>query len=287
MMRDVEDRDRSGAIAIVGIGCRFPGGVRDVASFWQLLVEGRDAIGEIPTDRIDVKRYFDPAQATPGKMSTRWGGYLDGIGEMDAGFFGLSPFEAARMDPQHRLLLETAWEALEDAGVNTAALEGRRAGVFVGQWLSDFEGRLFEDPADVDFYMTLGSGRYAASGRLSYLLGLRGPSLTLDTACSSSLAAVHLAVQSLRSGESELALAGAANVILQPHITIAYSQSRMMAPDGRCKFGDARANGYVRSEGAAMLVLKPLARALADGDSIHAVIRGTALNHDGRSCGPL
>ncbi|MDX2205386.1 MAG: SDR family NAD(P)-dependent oxidoreductase [Hyphomicrobiaceae bacterium] len=287
MIPQVEDAGFDRAIAIVGIGCRFPGGVSDVAGFWQLLSEGRDAIGEIPADRMDVTRYFDPGLAVPGRMSTRWGGYLDRISELDAGFFGLSPLEAERMDPQHRLLLETAWEAIEDAGLDAAALEGSRSGVFVGQWLSDFESRLFDDPAAVDFYMTLGSGRYAASGRLSYFLGLRGPSVTLDTACSSSLAAVHLAVQSLRSGESELALAGAANVILQPHITIAYSQSRMMAPDGRCKFGDAGANGYVRSEGAAVLVLKPLRRALADGDSIHAVIRGTALNNDGRSSGSL
>lgn len=274
-------------VAIVGIGCRFPGAVVDPASFWALLSEGQDAIGEIPQDRIDLSHYFDPRPATPGRIMTRWGGFLKGIEDFDAGFFGISPREAERMDPQQRLLLETAWEALEDAGVDTEALNGSATGVFVGQWLSDFEGRLFTDPEAVDFFMTTGSGRYAASGRLSYLLGLRGPSLTLDTACSSSLAAVHLAVRSIRSGESELAIAGGANIILQPHISIAYSQSRMMAPDGRCKFGDAKGDGYVRSEGAGLVVLKSLARAQADGDRIYALIEGSAVNNDGRASGSM
>lgn len=274
-------------VAIVGIGCRFPGGVVDPASFWTLLSEGRDAIGEIPPSRIDLAHYFDSRPSTPGRIMTRWGGFLDGIEDFDAGFFGISPREAERLDPQQRLLLETAWEALEDAGLDTDALDGSNTAVFVGQWLSDFEGRLFADPEGVDFFMTTGSGRYASSGRLSYLLGLRGPSLTLDTACSSSLAAVHLAVRSIRSGESDLAIAGGANVILQPHISIAYSQSRMMAPDGRCKFGDAKGDGYVRSEGAGLVVLKSLARALADGDRVYAVIQGSAVNNDGRASGSM
>lgn len=214
---------------------------------------------------------------------TTWGGFLDRIDEFDAGFFGISPREAERMDPQQRLLLETAWEALEDAGQDVRRLEGSNTAVYIGQWLSDFEGRLFTDPEAVDFYMTTGSGRYAASGRLSYTLGLRGPSLTLDSACSSSLAAVHLAARAIRHGDADVALAGGANIILQPHITIAYSQSRMMAPDGRCKFGDASGDGYVRSEGAAIVVLKSLARAQADGDRIYAVIHGSAVNNDGRA----
>jgi myxalamid-type polyketide synthase MxaE and MxaD len=275
------------AVAIVGIGCRFPGGVVDPASFWRLLRDGADAITEIPPDRIDLEHYFNPTPATPGRIMTRWGGFLSNIKDFDTGFFAISPREAERMDPQQRLLLETAWEALEDAGVNIAALDGSPTGVFVGQWLSDFEARLFANPEDADFYMTTGSGRYSASGRISYVLGLRGASLTLDTACSSSLVAVHLAVRSIRSGESALALAGGVNVILQPHISVAYSQSRMMAPDGRCKFGDASGDGYVRSEGAALIVLKSLARALADGDRIYAVIRGSAVNNDGRSSGSM
>ena len=274
-------------IAIIGIGCRFPGGVSDPAGFWQLLSEGRDAITKIPEDRFDLRDYYDERPAQPGRVMTRWGGFLEHLDEMDAAFFGISPLEAERLDPQQRLLLETAWEALEDAGQDTAALAGSRTGVFIGQWLSDFEARLFAQPETVDFYMTTGSGRYASSGRLSYALGLRGPSLTLDSACSSSLAAIHLAVRSIRSGESRLALAGGTNVILQPHISIAYSQSKMMAPDGHCKFGDASGDGYVRSEGAALVALKPLDRAVADGDRIYAVIRGSALNNDGRSSGSM
>lgn len=280
-------RADSEPIAIVGIGCRFPGGVTDAESFWRLVSGGLDAIGAIPVSRIATDRLFDPRPATPGRMMTRWGGFLDRIEEFDPAFFGISPLEAERMDPQQRLLLETAWEALEDAGQNVTDLQGTRTSVFIGQWLSDFEARLFANPEAVDFYMTTGSGRYAASGRLSYVLGLRGPSLTIDTACSSSLTAVHLAARSIRHGESELALAGGVNVILQPHISIAYSQSRMMASDGRCKFGDASGDGYVRSEGAGVVVLKSLSRALADRDRVYALIRGSALNNDGRSSGSL
>ena len=275
------------SVAIIGVGCRFPGGVTDVAGFWQLLIDGVDAVNEIPADRIDLAHFYDAKPATPGRIMTRWGGFLDGIDQFDADFFGISPREAERLDPAQRLVLETAWEGLEDAGIDVNALDGSRTSVFVGQWLSDFEGRLFADPEAVDFHMTTGSGRYCTSGRLSYLLGLQGPSLTVDTACSSSLVAIHLAVRSLRSGESALALAGGVNVILQPHISVAYSQSRMMAPDGRCKFGDAAGDGYVRSEGAGMVVLKMLAQAEADGDRIYAVIRGSAVNNDGRGSGSM
>jgi phthiocerol/phenolphthiocerol synthesis type-I polyketide synthase B len=278
---------RETRVAIVGIGCRFPGAVVDADSFWRLLVEGRDAIGEIPSDRFDLAHYYDERPATPGHTMSRWGGYLDRIQEFDAMFFGISPVEAERLDPQQRLLLECAWEALENAGQNVTQLAGTPTGVFVGQWTSDFESRLFADPANVDFFMTTGSGRYAASGRISYALGLRGPSMTLDTACSSSLAAVLLAARSIRDGDSTLALAGAVNIILQPHISIAYSQARMMAPDGRCKFGDVSGDGYVRSEGAAVVVLKDFDRAVADGDRIYAVIRGGAVNNDGSSSGSL
>ena len=248
-------------IAITGIGCSFPGGVSTPEAFWQLLCDGIDAITEVPLERFDVDTYYDPRPATPGKIMTRWGGFLEQIDRFDASFFGISPREADRLDPQQRLLLETSWAALEDAGQVADRLIGSQTGVFVGLWLNDYEARLFADPAQVDFYMTTGSGRYSASGRISYNFGFQGPSLTIDCACSSSLVAVHLACQSLWSGECSLALAGGANVILQPHITIAYSQSKMMAPDGRCKFGDARADGYVRSEGAGMIVLKPLSHA--------------------------
>ena len=274
-------------IAIVGISCRFPGGVADPEQFWALLREGRSGVGDIPDGRIDLKRYYDAAPQTPGKTIARFGGYLSDIDQFDADFFGISPREAESIDPQQRLLLETAWEALENAGADVTALKRARVGIFIGQWLADFEQRMSLHPERMDFPMTLGSGRYAASGRIAYAFDFTGPSVTIDTACSSSLTAVHLAVQSLRSGESSLALAGGVNVILAPHIHIAYSQSAMMAPDGCCKFGDARADGYVRSEGAAILVLKPLQAALDAGDRIHAVIRGSAINNDGRSSGSM
>lgn len=236
-------------------------------------------IGPIPAGRID-----------PALLAQRetfaippLGGYLDDIDRFDAEFFSFSPREAERLDPQQRLLLETAWEALENAGHDASRLEGVRGGVFVGQWLSDFEARLISDPAGFDFQMTTGSGRYAASGRISAFLGWHGPSITVDTACSSSLVAAHMAVRSIQAGECEIALVGAANVILQPHISIAYGRSGMLASDGRCKFGDALADGYVRSEGAAVLVLKSEEMALRDGDRIFAVILGSAVNNDGGS----
>lgn len=266
-------------IAIVGMACRFPGGP-GLAAFWQLLVNGRDAVGELPSDRL-------AAGAEAGPALSRRGGFLDGIGDFDAAFFEISPREAERMDPQQRLLLEVSWEALEDAGVPADRLLGSGTGVFVGLWLSDYEEHLFRGAGGADFYMTTGSGRYSASGRISYLLGLQGPSLTVDTACSSSLVAVHLACQSLWTGESELALAGGANVILQPHISQAYARSGMLAADGHCKFGDARADGYVRSEGAGVVVLKPLGSALAARDRVYAVIRGSAVGNDGQTSGSL
>jgi myxalamid-type polyketide synthase MxaE and MxaD len=275
------------SVAIIGIGCRFPGGADDPEQFWTMLCEGRQAVDDIPADRIDLQRYYHATPKTPGKTIARYGGYLKDIDYFDPEFFAISPREAERIDPQQRLLLETSWEAIENAGIDIASLVGARVGVYVGQWQSDFEQRLFLHPDELDFAMTLGSGRYAASGRIAYAFGFRGPTLTLDTACSSSLYAVHLAVQSLRSGETSLALAGAANVILAPHTHIAYSQSGMMAPDGRCKFGDAAADGYVRSEGAAILVLKRLDAALSDGDRIHVVIRGSAVNNDGGSSGSM
>ncbi len=270
-------------IAIVGIGCRFPGGVQDPRSFWQLLIDRVDAVTEMPEDRFDLATFYDPRPATPGKVSTRFGGFLKDIDKFDPYSFGISPREATYMDPQQRLLLEIAWEAFADAGLPLSPLVGSDTGVFVGLWLSDFESRLFETPDQIDFYMTTGSGRYAGAGRLSYLFGLQGPSIAIDTACSSSLVSVHLACQSLRQGECSLALAGGANTILQPHITIAYSQSKMMAADGHCKFGDVGADGYVRSEGAGLVVLKRLTDALADGDRIYAVIQGSSVNNDGRS----
>lgn len=282
-----DDNGIEAAIAIVGIGCRFPGNAVNPEAFWRLLVNQVNAVGEVPRERFDIDRYYRPHNPAPGKILSRWGGFLESIDRFDAGFFGISPREAERLDPQQRLLLEVAWEAVEDAGQVPNSPAMKQAGVFIGAWLHDYEARLFKDPAQADFYMTTGSGSYAASGRLSYVLGAEGPSLTIDTACSSSLVAVHLACQSLRQGECSLALAGGVNIILQPHISIAYSQSKMLAPDGRCKFGDASADGYVRSEGCGVVALKPLRAALAEGDRVYAVILGSAVNNDGRSSGYL
>ncbi len=261
-------------IAIVGLGCRLPGAASPRA-LWELLLARGDAVGVLDAESADGR--------TTSEQRTIRGGFLDHIDRFDASFFGISPREAERLDPQQRILLEVVWEALEDAGLAADRLSGSATGVFVGMWINDYESRMFSESGNIDFHMTTGSGRYTASGRLSNLLDLRGPSLTIDSACSSSLVAVHLACQSLRSGEISLAIVGGVNVILQPHISSAYSQAGMLSPDGRCKFGDARADGYVRSDGVGVVVLKPLGRAREDRDPIHAVILGTAVNNDGRT----
>lgn len=271
-------------IAIVGIGCRFPG-ANGVDAFWQLLKDGRDAITEVPRDRWDVDQFYDPDPSIPGKMNTRWGGFVEGVDQFDCGFFGISPREAVRMDPQQRLLLQVAWEALEDAGQPPDELAGSLTGVFVGISSNDYAQFQFTDPTLIDAYAGTGNAHSIAANRLSYVLDLQGPSLAVDTACSSSLVAVHMACQSLHSAECDLALAGGVNLLLTPGITINFTKAQVMAPDGRSKAFDARANGYVRGEGAGIVVLRLLSRALADGDSIYAVIRGSAINHDGRSNG--
>jgi len=272
-------------IAIIGIGCRFPS-AKGPEAFWNLLREGVDAITEIPSERFDVGDVYDPRPGIPGRLNTKWGGFLEGVDEFDPYFFGISSREAAAMDPQQRVLLEVAWEAIEDAGLVPEKLDAGRIGVFAGTCNSDY-GNLLEDPADIDIYVAGGNALSVLSGRLSYALGLQGPSMTVDTACSTSLVAVHLACQSLRSGESTVALAGGVNLIFGPEPYIAFSLAQMLAPDGRCKFGDSRADGFVRSEGAGMVVLKRLSSALADGDPIYAVIRGSAVNNDGDSGGLL
>jgi len=273
-------------VAIIGIGCRFPG-ANGPSAFWEMLCNGVDVITEVPADRFDINAFYDPRQVTPGKISSRWGGFLDRVDHFDAGFFGLAPREASRMDPQQRLLLEVTWEAMEDAGQPPSKLNGSRTGVFIGMCYNDYEDLEFQDRLGIDVYVNAGGARSAASGRLSYAFGLEGPSIVIDTACSSSLVAVHLACQSLRAGETSLAIAGAVNLILQPESSIGFSQARMLAPDGRCKVFDARADGFVRSEGVGVVLLKPLAQARADGDPVYAVIRGSATNNDGRSSGFL
>jgi len=273
-------------VAVIGLGCRFPGGANSPAAFWELLAQGRDAITEIPASRWDVDATYDPDPDAPGKIATRWGGFVDDIDRFDPQFFGITPREANSMDPQQRLMLEVAWEALEDAGYAPTRLAGEPVGVFAGACNSDYAQLLLGAGREsMDMYFATGSAHSVISGRVSYLLGLQGPSLTVDTACSSSLVAVHLAYASLRAGECRMALAGGVNALLSPETTVALSRAHMLAPDGRCKAFDARADGFVRSEGCGLLVLKRLSDALADGDHIYAVIRGSAINQDGRSNG--
>ncbi|MBO3462772.1 aminotransferase class III-fold pyridoxal phosphate-dependent enzyme [Aetokthonos hydrillicola Thurmond2011] len=272
------------AIAIIGIGCRFPG-AKDKEAFWQLLRDGVDAITEVPSDRWDADSFYDPDPTAPNKMNTRWGGFLRDIDRFDPEFFKISPREAVSLDPQQRLLLEVTWEALEDAGQMPERLAGTQTGVFMGINSFDYYALLMENPANVDAHAGTGNTNCIAANRISYLLNLTGPSFGVDTACSSSLVAVHLACQSLWSGESTMAIVGGVRVMLSPWITVSFSQAGFMAPDGRCKAFDSRANGYVRSEGAGIVILKPLSQALSDRDPIYAVIRGSAVNQDGRSNG--
>ncbi|WP_280236887.1 type I polyketide synthase [Nocardia cyriacigeorgica] len=274
-------------IAIIGIGCRLPGGVTGPGELWELLEQGVDAITPTPEDRWDVDRFYSPKPQQPGRISARRGGYLDEVDTFDAAFFGISGRIAEQMDPQQRQLLEVAWETFEDAGVVPGACAGTRTGVFIGACSQDY-GALQSAPSEVE-----GLGAHSATGtfmsivsnRLSYTFDLRGPSMTIDTACSSSLVAVHLAVESLRRGESELAMAGGVNLMLTPQFGIALSQAAMLSPDGRSRAFDAAANGYVRGEGVGLVLLKPLDRARRDGDRVYAVIRGSAVNQDGRTQG--
>lgn len=273
-------------VAIIGLACRFPGGSDDPDAFWNLLREGRDAIGEVPVDRWDIDAWFDPDPDRPAHMSVRNGGFLRDVGSFDAGFFGIAPREALTMDPQHRLLLETSWQALEHAGLAVDALAGSATGVFVGICNSDHFQRVLNRGVDlIDAYIASGNAHSVAAGRIAYCLGLQGPALAVDTACSSSLVALHLAVRSVRSGESKTALAAGVNLMCSPEITVALSKAHMLAPDGRCKTFDASADGFSRGEGCGVLVLKRLSDAIADGDRVLAVIRGSASNQDGRSGG--
>ena len=279
------ERQRSEPIAIVGVGLRLPGGAHNEASLWRMLAEGVDTVTEIPKERWDVDAYYDPDPDKPGKMNVRRGAFLRDVDRFDAEFFFVSPREAVAMDPQQRLLLEVSWEALENSAIAPASLFGGRTGVFVGMSNTDYWRMVYRDEQQIDAYSALGNSYSVAAGRLSYLLGVHGPALTVDTACSSSLVAVHLACASLRSGECDLALAGGVNLILSPEASINFSKSRMLAPDGRCKTFDAAADGYVRGEGCGVIVLRPLSAALAARHRILAVIRGSAINQDGRSGG--
>jgi acyl transferase domain-containing protein len=277
---------RAEPIAVVGMACRFPGGADSPEALWQLLADGRDAIVTVPPDRWPADAYYDPDPDAPGKMASRWGGFVDDVARFDAAFFSISPREARAMDPQQRLLLETTWRAFEDAAIDPHAWRGRPAGVFVGICANDYVNRLLaEGPEGVDVYLATGNAFSVASGRLSFTLGFQGPALSIDTACSASLVAVHAACQSLRLGESQLAVAAGVNVICAPETTISLSRAHALAADGRCKAFDEAADGYVRAEGCGVLLLRRLSDALAAGDRIHALLRGSALNQDGRSGG--
>lgn len=272
------------AIAIIGIGCRFPK-ANNPEVFWQLLRNGVDGISEVPTSRWDAHAFYEPSRSQRGKMNTRWGGFLEQVDQFDPQFFGISPREAESMDPQQRLLLEVSWEALENAGKAPEKLAGSNAGVFVGISNFDYSQLQINQTTQLDAYTSTGNAFSIAANRLSYFLDLHGPSWAVDTACSSSLVAVHQACQSLRQEECELALAGGVNLILTPQLTITFSQAGMMAADGRCKTFDADADGYVRGEGCGVVILKRLGDAQRDGDNILAVIKGSAVNQDGRSNG--
>jgi acyl transferase domain-containing protein/NADPH:quinone reductase-like Zn-dependent oxidoreductase/NAD(P)-dependent dehydrogenase (short-subunit alcohol dehydrogenase family) len=271
----------SDPIAIVGIGCNFPGGIRSADQYWQLLRDGVDAITTIPADRWDAEAYFDTDPQASGKINSRWGGFVPDVDLFDPVFFGIAPREAANIDPQQRLLLEVVWEAIWNSGRSPQSLGGSRTGVFVAICSSDYERLVFDDITLIGPQSCAGAYHSIASGRLSFLLNLRGPSISIDTACSSSLTTVHIACQSLRTGECNLALAGGVNLHLLPEHYIGLSKLGMLSPDGRCKTFDSQANGFVPSEGCGVVVLKPLADALRDGDRVYAVIRGTAVNQDG------
>ncbi|MEH2155515.1 SDR family NAD(P)-dependent oxidoreductase [Nostoc sp.] len=271
-------------IVIVGMACRFPGGADNLESFWQLLEQGQDAVREVPGDRWDIQDWYHPDPDTPGKIYSPYGAFLEQIDRFDAEFFGIIPREAVAIDPQQRLLLETTWQALESAGQNPQQLRNSQTGVFVGAMTQDY-AQLSYAPEAINAYTGSGTSISVAAGRLSYVLGLQGPSMTVDTACSSSLVAVHLACNALRNGECDIALAGGVNIILTPVISLIESRAQMLAPDGRCKTFDASANGMVRGEGCGMIVLKRLSQAVKNGDRILAKVHGTAVNHDGPSSG--
>jgi acyl transferase domain-containing protein/SAM-dependent methyltransferase len=276
------------AIAIVGIGCRFPAGSNNVDSFWQLLSDGVDAITEIPPDRWDLKRYYDPDPERLGKTTMRLGGFIQDIDRFDPSFFGIAPREAEFLDPQQRLLLEVTWEALEDAGYAPETLAGTATSVFIGSFCLDHQLLQLGYPGNrelIGSHSAIGGGLAMLANRISYSFNFRGPSVTLDTACSSSLVAVHLACQSLRTGECSFAIAGGVNLSYFPEANISVSKGGFLSPDGRCKAFDASANGYVRGEGAGTVLLQPLADALAADTPIYAIIRGSAVNQDGRSNG--
>src|SRR6187397_2000103 len=274
-------------IAVIGIGCRFPGGINHPDALWKLLIEGREAVSDVPPDRWNVERYYDAEPGIVGKSIARRGGFIDGIDQFDPQFFGISPREAPYVDPQHRLLLETAWEAIEDAGLVLDFEKGTDLGVFVGISHNDYQviqGTPW-DSQGISPHSPTGSAHSIAANRISYCFNLRGPSIALDTACSSALTAVHAACEHIRAGRGDTALAGGVTVMITPGGFIGFSRASMLSPEGRCAAFDASAIGFVRGEGAGMVLLKRLSRAIEDGDPIQGVILGTSINQDGHTNG--
>jgi acyl transferase domain-containing protein/NADPH:quinone reductase-like Zn-dependent oxidoreductase/NADP-dependent 3-hydroxy acid dehydrogenase YdfG/acyl carrier protein len=274
-------------LAVIGLACRFPGPIDNPRQFWDLLAAGRDAVGPLPRDRWDVAAWTHPDAARPGRSYAQHGGFLDGIDRFDAAFFGISPREACRMDPQQRLLLELTWEALEDAGQPAPALAGSETAVFVGMSATDYLQLQLLTPGTADAYSNPGSANSIAANRLSYIFDFHGPSMAVDTACSSSLVALHLACETVWSGRSPLAIAAGVNLLLSPFPFVGFSKASMLSATGRCHTFDAAADGYVRSEGGGVIVIKPFAQALRDGDPIRALILGSGTNTDGRTNGML
>src|SRR6516225_6860856 len=274
-------------IAIIGTGCRFPGGINNTESFWKLLIEGREAVSDVPPDRWNVERYYDPEPGIVRKTFAKRGGFLDQIDQFDPQFFGISPREAPYVDPQHRLLLETAWEAIENAGLILDFEKGSDIAVFVGVSHNDYQGiqTTAFDHFGITPHSATGSAHSIAANRISYCFNLHGPSVAMDTACSSALTAVHTACEHIWAGRGDAALAGGVTVMITPGGFIGFSQAAILSPDGRCAAFDASASGFVRGEGAGMVLLKRFPRAIEDGDPIQGVIIGSSINQDGHTNG--
>ncbi|MEO0835341.1 MAG: type I polyketide synthase [Cyanobacteria bacterium J06642_3] len=281
------EQEKYEPIAVIGMDCRFPGRADNPDAYWEMLCQGVDGIVEVPPSRWDLDQYYDSNPDAPGKMYVRYGGFVEDVDRFEPQFFGISPREAAAIDPQQRLLLEVSHNALENAGQSTTKLKGSKTGVFIGQCFDDYSRRSLNsgDPTRIDAFNSLGNTSSITAGRIAYVLGLQGATLQLDTTCSSSLVAVHLACQSLRNQELNLAIAGGVNLMLAPEVTIGFCRLKALSPDGHCKTFDASADGYVRGEGCGVVILKRLSDAIADSDNILAVIKGSAVNHDGQSNG--
>uniref|UniRef100_UPI0031D74B85 polyketide synthase n=1 Tax=Mycobacterium sp. TaxID=1785 RepID=UPI0031D74B85 len=277
------DRTGTTPVAVVGMACRLPGGIDSPDRLWEALLRGEDLVTEVPPDRWDADEFYDPEPGLPGRTVCKWGAFLENVADFDHEFFGIGEKEATAMDPQHRLLLETAWEALEHAGLAPETLSGVQTGVFVGLMHDDYQFVHADANALAGPYGYMGNSFAMGSGRISYALGLHGPAITVDTACSSGLTAIHLACRSLQEGESDVALAGGASVMFEPRKVASGSAIGMLSPTGRCHAFDAAADGFVPGEGCVVVTLKRLPDALADGDRVLAVVRGTAANQDGHT----